>query len=902
MKNGARKKSSREATKDSDIEELTSGSDVETKPARAGKETLRSVKDRAKEVVLATSESDMSDAEKTNKKRSSKKDSKSNGNSKSDKKRKSRKDPDFMKVKLDVTDSDEEEEKSKRRREKAKKKVLEESDDDDVDQESPSKKGGRNRRQKAKVASDFEDEIRSENESDDDDEKMEEENNKSEDLDEDSDIGTKKKVAKGNKKKRKKKSSSSSSGETSDDEPRPKKKRRRIKKNDSSGDEEKKEDGEENESPSKAGRKDIRKIMKDKKLSESTKEAAELERARRKRVEEKQALYNEMNEIKDNAVVKEVLLDVDSETKEVLVQVHPQLCSKLKPHQARGIKFMWDSVFESKKDVEAGNVPGGAILAHCMGLGKTLQSVSLVHTVAMAFPEKTQKSLVLAPVNTLKNWEDEFYKWLNEDLEDDLEVYEISGEKDMWGRADRIRHWGKNGGVLIMGYDMYRNLTNEKKKLKKKQREIFMENLVDPGPDLVICDEGHVLKNTKSALNQAMNKVKTRRRVILTGTPLQNNLSEYFAMVDFVKPKLLGTYNEFRNRFVNPITNGQSSDSTERDVRIMKKRSFILNDLLKGCMQRLDYNVLVPFLQPKHEYVLCICLTEFQKKLYKHYLENYAKAGQIGSDGKLEGGKKGGLFYDVQNLSRVWNHPYILLRAKERSDIAKMMQDDIEEDEKFINDSDGESDAKSTSEASGSGSESEVEEVKRRRVTRGVPKGDNEKLMHGLDEAKADYLASERGWWGQFMNDPHDEEELLNIELGSKMVLLMDILKECYLIGDKVLVFSQSLLSLDLIETFLQHANTDLTFGSWLHGKDYYRMDGSTAPDIRKRWCSYFNNKKNNDMRLFLISTKAGGLGINLVAANRVIIFDASWNPAHDVQSIFRVYRFGQEKPVYIYR
>ena len=134
------------------------------------------------------------------------------------------------------------------------------------------------------------------------------------------------------------------------------------------------------------------------------------------------------------------------------------------------------------------------------------------------------------------------------------------------------------------------------------------------------------------------------------------------------------------------------------------------------------------------------------------------------------------------------------------------------------------------------------------------------------------------------------------------MVLLMDILKECYLIGDKVLVFSQSLLSLDLIETFLQHANTDLTFGSWLHGKDYYRMDGSTAPDVRKRWCSYFNNKKNNDMRLFLISTKAGGLGINLVAANRVIIFDASWNPAHDVQSIFRVYRFGQEKPVYIYR
>lgn len=156
------------------------------------------------------------------------------------------------------------------------------------------------------------------------------------------------------------------------------------------------------------------------------------------------------------------------------------------------------------------------------------------------------------------------------------------------------------------------------------------------------------------------------------------------------------------------------------------------------------------------------------------------------------------------------------------------------------------------------------------------------------------------------MKDPEDEAELLNIELGTKMMLLMDILKECYLIGDKVLVFSQSLMSLDLIETFLSLHSGDGEdgnfFGTWNHGKDYFRMDGSTAPDVRKKWCSYFNNTKHNDMRLFLISTKAGGLGINLVAANRVIIFDASWNPAHDVQSIFRVYRFGQEKPVYIYR
>merc|ERR1719397_2005944 len=98
------------------------------------------------------------------------------------------------------------------------------------------------------------------------------------------------------------------------------------------------------------------------------------------------------------------------------------------------------------------------------------------------------------------------------------------------------------------------------------------------------------------------------------------------------------------------------------------KRSFILNDMLKGCMQRLDYNVLVPYLQPKKEYVLSINLTDLQKRLYRHYLDNFAKAGQIGSDGKLEGGKKGGLFYDVTQLSRIWNHPCILLLAKQRKE------------------------------------------------------------------------------------------------------------------------------------------------------------------------------------------------------------------------------------------
>ncbi|CAH2269212.1 jg1732 [Pararge aegeria aegeria] len=164
-------------------------------------------------------------------------------------------------------------------------------------------------------------------------------------------------------------------------------------------------------------------------------------------------------------------------------------------------------------------------------------------------------------------------------------------------------------------------------------------------------------------------------------------------------------------------------------------------------------------------------------------------------------------------------------------------------------------------------------------------------------------------WWMSLVS----EDELDDLRHSHKLVLLFDILRQCEAIGDKLLVFSQSLYSLDLIEHFLgkvdeatQEGRVDEKLnghvGSWSPGVDYFRLDGSTSCENRSIWCKNFNREDNPRARLFLISTRAGGLGINLVAANRVIIFDVSWNPSHDVQSIFRVYRFGQKKPCYIYR
>ncbi len=101
-----------------------------------------------------------------------------------------------------------------------------------------------------------------------------------------------------------------------------------------------------------------------------------------------------MSQVQEGETLKELPLDFNEETKEVLVEVDKRLARKLKPHQAEGIKFMWDAVFESKKEVDDGKIPGGSILAHCMGLGKTLQTIALIHTVLTTFPDKVTTVLV----------------------------------------------------------------------------------------------------------------------------------------------------------------------------------------------------------------------------------------------------------------------------------------------------------------------------------------------------------------------------------------------------------------------------------------------------------------------------------------------------------------------------
>ncbi|XP_055583774.1 transcriptional regulator ATRX isoform X2 [Falco biarmicus] len=725
-----------------------------------------------------------------------------------------------------------------------------------------------------------------------------------------------------------------------------KKKRRRIKvQEDSSSENNNKsnsegEDNDDSKSPGK-GRKKIRKIIKDDKLRTETQNALKEEEERRKRIAERERereKLREVIEVEDASPLKcpittKLVLDEDEETKEPLVQVHRSIVTRLKPHQVDGVQFMWDCCCESVKKTKTS--PGsGCILAHCMGLGKTLQVVSFLHTVLLCDKLDFRTALVVCPLNTALNWLNEFEKW-QEDLEDDkkLEVCELATVKRPQERGYMLQRWQDEGGVMIIGYEMYRNLAQGRNVKSRKLKEIFNKALVDPGPDFVVCDEGHILKNEASAVSKAMNSIRSRRRIILTGTPLQNNLIEYHCMVNFIKENLLGSIKEFRNRFINPIQNGQCADSTLVDVRVMKKRAHILYEMLAGCVQRKDYTALTKFLPPKYEYVLEVRMTPIQCKLYQYYLDHLTGVGGGNEGGRGKAGAK--LFQDFQMLSRIWTHPWCLqLDYISKENKGYFDEDSLDEfiasdsDETSMNLSSDDHTKKKKSKgkkvkkecsSSGSGSDNDVEVIKVwNSRSRGGGEGNAEELVNNpssVTKSEEGQAASSSNpgspapdWYKDFVTDADAEV----LEHSGKMVLLFEILRMAEELGDKVLVFSQSLISLDLIEDFLELANREKTDkekppiykgeGKWFRNIDYYRLDGSTTAQSRKKWAEEFNDETNVRGRLFIISTKAGSLGINLVAANRVIIFDASWNPSYDIQSIFRVYRFGQNKPVFVYR
>ncbi|XP_075949419.1 helicase ARIP4-like isoform X2 [Anarhichas minor] len=608
-----------------------------------------------------------------------------------------------------------------------------------------------------------------------------------------------------------------------------------------------------------------------------------------------------------------VLVNLNHPTAEKDIFLMPQLARAVKPHQIGGIRFLYDNLVESVEQF-GGSSGFGCILAHSMGLGKTLQVIAFIDVLL----RHTQAHTVLAivPVNTLQNWLSEFNMWVPapEALPPDTDpglvtprafkVHILNDEhKNTASRAKVVEDWAQDGGVLLMGYEMYRLLSmkksfvaGRKKKSKKTTRPVVVVDLDEedrqqellkgiekalarPGPDVVICDEGHRIKNCHASTSQALKSIRTRRRVVLSGYPLQNNLIEYWCMVDFVRPDFLGTRQEFSNMFERPILNGQCVDSTPQDVQLMRYRSHVLHSLLEGFVQRRGHDVLKDQLPSKEEHVILVRLSPLQRALYTEFMNRFREAGNSG-------------WLSLNPLKafcvccKIWNHPDVLYEALQKENLASDQDLDLD-------------DITSTG------------------LTR-CPTAPNQKSkplenpnpigglsLNQLQEKANQVITYE--WAKDILYDYKPGY----LENSAKMMLLFHLIEESVRKGDKILVFSQSLSTLTVIEDFLAKrpvppspntSSRDRPNQNWVRNLNYYRLDGSTTASERERLINQFNAPSNTSAWVFLLSTRAGCLGVNLIGANRVVVFDASWNPCHDAQAVCRVYRYGQKKPCHIYR
>ncbi|KAA0202319.1 hypothetical protein HAZT_HAZT005278 [Hyalella azteca] len=396
----------------------------------------------------------------------------------------------------------------------------------------------------------------------------------------------------------------------------------------------------------------------------------------------------------DQGDVTKLVLDFDPKTNKELVFVNSELVPVLKPHQVKGIKFMWQATCES---IERCQKSGSeAILAHSMGLGKTLQY-----------------------------------------------------------RAARLEDWHKKSGVCIIGYNLFTKLANEEGEMK----EIFQKTLVNPGPDFVVCDEGHVLMNEESCLFKAVDKISTMRRLVLTGTPLQNNLMEYYNVIKFVRPNLLGSKEEFHNKFVKPIDAGSNAHATPCNVKRMKWRLYVLQDMLDSCIQWLDHTSLKTLLPlpSKMEYVILIKMSPLQAKMYDFYIKNLA----IGGYKKSATGRPGrsAFLQDLHNLRRVWTHPMML--ATNTSEKDEDLQAECDEDE-------------------------EIDELDYPEEAVCKPASPSDDSPDGLTQTDKMQL----DWWKEIVAasvDIKDKTWKNCPEYSGKMVILLNIMQDCFTNGERLI-------------------------------------------------------------------------------------------------------------------
>lgn len=444
----------------------------------------------------------------------------------------------------------------------------------------------------------------------------------------------------------------------------------------------------------------------------------------------------------------------------------------LHPYQLEGLNFLR---FAWSKQTHV-------ILADEMGLGKTIQSIALL---ASLFEENISPHLVVAPLSTLRNWEREFATWAPHmnvvmyvgaaqarSVIREHEFYypknhkkskkKKSGQAVSESKHDRIKF-----DVLLTSYEMINMDSASLKPIKW---------------ECMIVDEGHRLKNKDSKLFSSLKQYSSRHRVLLTGTPLQNNLDELFMLMHFLDAGKFASLEDFQEEF--------------KDINQEEQISRLHKMLAPHLLRRVKKDVMKE-LPPKKELILRVELSSMQKEYYKAILtRNYQILTR-------KGGAQISLINVVMELRKLCCHPFML---------------------------------------------------------EGVEPEDNNEFIKQLLESSG------------------------KLQLLDKMMIK---LKEQ---GHRVLIYSQFQHMLDLLEDYC-------SYRKWI----CERIDGKVPGAERQVRIDRFN-AKNSSRFCFLLSTRAGGLGINLATADTVIIYDSDWNPHADLQAMARAHRLGQTNMVMIYR
>jgi superfamily II DNA or RNA helicase len=459
--------------------------------------------------------------------------------------------------------------------------------------------------------------------------------------------------------------------------------------------------------------------------------------------------------------------------------------NKLHPHQIDGLNWLLFSWANNRN----------CILADEMGLGKTIQSVAFLHHLSTREADFVNRPhLVVAPLSTLDHWRREIEGWTNLNC---VVYHDSAGKK---GRELlRAHEWFKPSsssagkrvpkvGVLVTTYEIAMHDCNE---------------LCEVDWGILVVDESQRLKNRLGRLFESLRRLKVGGTLLLSGTPLQNNLTELWTLLNFIEPDKFFDLDAFLGSY----------GALENAEDVAKLTTVIRPHLLRRLKQ--DVGLKIP---KKEEILIDVELTTFQKQYYRALYDGNRDFLCQGLSNPNAGP---GLMNLEMQLRKCCNHPFLLegCRGRHAASVATKSKD------------------------AGGGGE----------VVAASP----------LDALVA---------------------------CSGKMVLLSKFFPKLKKEGHKVLVFSQMKRMLDLLEEFCQ-----------LMGYKHERIDGSVSGNLRQASIDRFSDPAQ-DRFVFLLSTKAGGVGINLTAADTVVIFDSDWNPQNDMQAQARCHRIGQTQAVKIFR